>query len=68
MGGERASEIFIPFFIEIEHFPGEGKILKGRTTFFSKNAQFIQNCRRGQSVFLFIFEENGKFEAIFHYF
>ena len=58
------------FFIEIENFRGEGKILKRHThdNFFWKNSWFFQNFRRERTVFPFIFKENGKSEAVFEHF
>ena len=66
-GRERTFHIF---FIEIENFRGEGKILKRHThdNFFWKNSWFFQNFRRERTVFPFIFKENGKSEAVFEHF
>jgi hypothetical protein len=62
---------FLLFFIEIENFRGEGKILMRAHTwhnFFWQNSWFLQNFRRERTVFHFIFKENGKSEAVFQHF
>jgi hypothetical protein len=60
------------FFIEIENFRGEGKMLMRAHTwhnFFWKNSWFLQNFRRERTVFHFyFFKENGKSEAVFQHF
>jgi hypothetical protein len=65
-GSEHDGRSFI-FFIEIENFRGEGKILM-RHNFFWKKSWFLQNFRRERTVFHFIFKENGKSEAVFQHF
>ena len=62
---------FLLFFIEIENFRGEGKILMRAHTWhnlFWQNSWFLQNFRRERTVFHFIFKENGKSEAVFQHF
>ena len=61
---------FFHFFIEIENFRGEGKMLMRHTrhNFFWTNSWFLQNFTRERMVFHFIFNENGKSEAVFQHF
>ena len=56
------------FFIEIENFRGEGKILMRHThdtTFSEKILDFYKNFRRERMVFHFIFKENGNLRRFF---
>jgi hypothetical protein len=50
---------FFHFFIEIENFRGERKMLM-RHNFFWKNSWFLQNFRRERTVFHFIFYRKRK--------
>ena len=58
------------FFIEIENFRGEGKMLMRHThdtTFSEKILIFTKFLKKG-TVFHYIFKENGKSEAVFQHF
>jgi hypothetical protein len=60
------------FFIEIENFRGEGKILMRHThdtTFSEKILDFYKILEESEQFFIFIFfKENGKSEAVFQHF
>ena len=61
------------FFIEIENFRGEGKILMRGThmthTFSEKILDFYKILEESEQFFIFIFfKENGKSEAVFQHF
>jgi hypothetical protein len=60
------------FFIEIENFRGEGKILMRHTydtTFSEKIRDFYKIFEESEQFFiLFLTKENGKSEAVFQHF
>ena len=60
------------FFIEIENFRGEGKMLMRHThdtTFSEKILDFYKILEESEQFFIFIFfKENGKSEAVFQHF
>ena len=67
-----AENISFFFFIEIENFRGEGKILMRHThdtTFSEKILDFYKILEESEQFFIFIFfKENGKSEAVFQHF
>ena len=67
-----AENISFFFFIEIENFRGEGKILMRHThdTTFSEKILDIYKILEESELFfiLFFFNENGKSEAVFQHF
>ena len=68
----RSQRTFNFFFIEIENFRGEGKILMRHThdtTFSEKILDFYKILEESEQFFIFIFfKENGKSEAVFQHF
>ena len=68
----RSQRTFHFFFIEIENFRGEGKILMRHThdtTFSEKILDFYKILEESEQFFIFIFfKENGKSEAVFQHF
>ena len=71
MLSQAAENISYFFFIEIENFRGEGKMLMRHThdtTISEKILDFYKILEESEQFFILFFKENGKSEAVFQYF